>query len=351
MRVNLISLVALAMLSFGPSPAAWAQNTAFGTNALSSNTTGSDNSAFGGSALFSNTAGYSNTATGWDALYFNTTGHFNTATGLAALEGNGGGVGNTATGISALANNGGGNENVATGWNALYFNSGSDNTAIGAFALQQNTTGHYNIGVGVEAGLNLTTGSNNIDIGNLGVAGEASTIRIGTAGTQNATYIAGIFGTTARGGCAVMVESTGRLGCFSSSARYKRDVRDMGNASDRLMKLRPVTFRYTADETGAQQYGLIAEEVEKVYPELVIHGADGEVETVAYQMLPAMLLNEVQNQARKIEEKDAQIATLQRQVVAIQKKNGEIDALAARLDVLEWQAHASEPGRLASASR
>jgi len=332
MRVKLISLGVLAMLNFGALPAAWAQNTAFGSDALSHNTTGADDSAFGASALFSNTSGSGNTAIGWDALFFNATGRFNTATGVAALEGNAAGMGNTATGISALANNGDGNQNTATGWNSLYFNSGSDNTAIGAYALQDNTTGQNNIGVGIEAGLYLTTGSNNIDIGNQGTAGDASTIRIGTAGTQTAAYIAGIFGTTVTGGCAVVVENTGRLGCVSSSARYKSDVRAMGDASERLMKLRPVTFRYKADETGAQQYGLIAEEVEKVYPELVIHGADGQVETVAYQMLPTMLLNEIQNQARQLEQKDAQIA-----------------ALAARLDALEL--HVSEPGRVVPTPR
>src|ERR1035441_9756026 len=198
----------LTMLSFGSSPAAWAQtNTAYGTNALGHNTTGSADSAFGGNALGQNTTGSGNTATGWDALYFN---------------------------------------------------SGNDNTAIGTFALQDNGSGGNNIGIGVEAGLYLTTGSNKIEIGNIGNAGEANTIRIGTEGTQTAAYIAGIFDTTVTGGCTVVVASTGQLGCITSSARYKRDVRDMGDASDKLMKLRPVTFLYKADETGAQQYGLIA---------------------------------------------------------------------------------------------
>jgi hypothetical protein len=357
-RVNLIRLVAFAMLSFGPPPAAWAQNTAFGTNALNNNTTGNGNSAFGTAALISNTTGSANTAIGGYTLYFNGTGYANTATGWAALEDNGAGAGNTATGTGALANNGGGNQNTGAGWNALYFNSGDNNTAIGAFALQDNSSGANNIALGLEAGLYLTTGSNNIDIGNQGVAGDANSIRIGTAGAQTATYLAGIFGVNLTGGCSVVVGSTGQLGCVSSSARYKRDVRDMGDASDKLMKLRPVTFRYKADETGAQQYGLIAEEVEKVYPDLVIHGTDGKVETVAYHMLPAMLLNEVQKQARanqqfarQLEQKDAQIAALQRQVVAIQKRSAEIDTMAVRLEVLERQAQASGPIRLASASR
>lgn len=349
--------VSLTMLTFGSS-AAWAQsNTAYGTNALAGNTTGSADSAFGVSALQRNTTGSNNTATGWDALTFNTTGYNNTATGIAALEDNSGGIGNTATGVSALANNGNGKLNTAAGWNALYFNSGSDNTAIGAFALQNNGSGGGNIALGIEAGLYLTTGSNNIEIGNVGTAGEANTIRIGTESTQAATYIAGIFGATVTGGCSVVVASTGQLGCVTSSARYKSDVRDMGDASDRLMNLRPVTFVYKTDATGAQQYGLIAEEVEKVYPELVVHGADGRVETVAYQMLPAMLLNEVQKQARasrqlasQLQQKDEEIATLQRRVAAMQEKNGEIEALAARLDVLERQAHTAGPDRLVAAS-
>jgi hypothetical protein len=187
-------------------------------------------------------------------------GYNNTATGIAALEGNGAGIGNTATGVGALANNGKGKTNTATGLNALYNNAGNDNTAIGAYALQDNSTGASNIGIGVEAGFYLTTGSNNIEIGNQGAAADADTIRIGTEGTQTATYIAGIFNTTVTGGCTVVAASTGQLGCVTSSARYKRDVRDMGDASDKLMKLRPVTFLYKADETGAQQYGLIAEE-------------------------------------------------------------------------------------------
>lgn len=355
--VSFFLAISLTMLSFGSGSAAWAQNTAYGTDALSHNTTGTDDSAFGFSALFQNTTGSGNTATGWYALYFNTTGYNNTATGIAALEGNGTGIGNTATGVGALANNGKGKTNTAAGWQALYFNSGNDNTAIGAFALQDNGSGSSNIAIGVEAGLYLTTGSNNIEIGNQGNAAEANTIRIGAEGTQTATYIAGIFDTSVTGGCAVMVASTGQLGCVTSSARYKRDVRDMGDSSDKLMKLRPVTFLYKADETGARQYGLIAEEVEKVYPELVIHDADGKVETVAYHMLPAMLLNEVQKQARsnqqlarQLDQKDEQIATLQRQIVAIQGKNAQIEALAARLDVLERQAHASERDRLVAAS-
>jgi hypothetical protein len=316
---KLAFFVALAIFSLGPSPAAWAQsNTAYGTNALISNTTGTDNSAFGVNALQQNMTGYSNTAIGWDALLFNSSGYNNTATGIAALEGNGQGIGNTATGVNALANNGDGRYNVAAGWNALYFNKGDDNTAIGSFALQDNGSGRNNIALGVEAGFYLTTGSNNIEIGNQGTAGEGNTIRIGVEGTQAATYIAGIFNATVTGGCQVVVASTGQLGCVTSSARYKRDVRDMADSSDKLMQLRPVSFLYKADESGARQYGLIAEEVEKVYPELVVHDADGKAETVAYHLLPPMLLNEVQKLARQLDQKDEQIAALERQIVEIE---------------------------------
>src|SRR5208282_1652664 len=243
-----------------------------GTCTPLTNTSSGDNAntAAGYGALFSDTTGGGNTATGSEALYYNTTGNENTATGVSALEDN---------------------------------TTGQDNTATGFAALFSNTTGSNNIGIGNEGGSALTTGSNNIDVGNGGVAGESNTIRIGTQGTQTDTYIAGIFGTPKiKKACEVVVETTGLLGCVKSSARYKRDIRDMGDASDKLMKLRPVTFTYKADSTGTKQYGLIAEEVEKVYPELVIDGADGKPETVAYQVLPAMLLNEVQKQAK---DKDA----------------------------------------------
>jgi len=236
--------------------------------------------------------------------------------------------------------------------------TGTDNTATGVDALSANT-GSTNIGIGTNAGENLTTGDNNIDIGNEGVAAESNTIRIGTQGTQTDTFITGIFGSSKiKKACEVVVETTGLLGCVKSSARYKRDIRDMGDASDKLMKLRPVSFTYKVDSTGIQQYGLIAEEVEKVYPELVIDDADGNAETVAYQVLPAMLLNEAQKQSRQIARKDAQITALQRQMAsqqkqidALKKKDAQIDALAERMNALERQARLARPEHLASAMR
>ena len=290
-------------------------DTAVGENTLTSNTTGTDNTAIGAGAMFFNTMGQDNTATGLSALINNITGNENTATGVFALEENTAGADNTATGVRAMMFSMG-NDNTATGVDALENNtSGGSNTAIGGVALGANTTGGNNIAVGFDAGDNLTTGDNNIDIYDAGVAGESNTIRIGTQGIQTATFIAGIFGgPKIKKGCDVVAGSNGLLGCIKSSARYKRDIHDMGDASDKLMKLRPVTFQYKEDSDGIRQYGLIAEEVEKVYPELVIDDSNGRAETVAYQVLPAMILNEVQKEHRDIERKSARIAALTAQI-------------------------------------
>jgi hypothetical protein len=178
----------------------------------------------------------------------------------------------------------------------LFFNTtGNRNAALGQAALFSNTTGSNNIGLGTNAGLNLTTGSNNIDIGSGGLAAEANTTRIGTQGTQTRAFIAGISG-TAVSGSAVVVNGAGQLGIVVSSARYKHDIQDMGLKSSALLKLRPVTFRYNNDPANTLQYGLVAEEVARVYPELVTRGPDGKVQTVNYLTLTSMLLNELQKQ-------------------------------------------------------
>jgi hypothetical protein len=302
------------------------------------NTTSGDNDnvAIGDTALFDNTTGAGNTATGSFALNSNTTGEGNTATGGGALANNTTGILNTAAGAGALTGNITGSRNTAAGVDALF-----------------NSTGSNNVGIGQAGGSNLTSGNFNIDIGNSGVVGESNTIRIGAAGQQTATFVAGIFNAVKeKKACDVTVDAAGQLGCVRSSARYKRDIRDMGDASDKLMKLRPVTFRYKADSTSTQQYGLIAEEVEKVYPELVIDDANGKAEMVTYQVLPAMLLNEVQKQSRQLAQKDAQIAALQRHLDALQKKYSEIDAMAERINALEQQARkATTPEHLASTMR
>jgi hypothetical protein len=184
----------------------------------------------------------------------------------------------------------------------------------------------------MDAGYKLTTGSNNIDIGNLGVAAEAKTIRIGVQGTQTATYIAGISG-SAMTGDGVVVSNTGKLGIVMSSARYKRDIRDMDESSSSLLKLRPVTFRYKDDPAGTLQYGLVAEEVEKLYPELVTHAVDGQVQSVRYSMLTSMLLNELQKQARQQADQNRKLAAQVAELKAAQEH--ERVAFEQRLATLE----------------
>ena len=202
---------------------------------------------------------------------------------------------------------------------------GGDNTAIGDSALHNNTTGHNNIGIGFNGGFNLT-GSNNIEVGSLGTSADNNTIRIGTQGTQTATYIAGISG-TAMTGADVVVSSTGRLGVLPSSAHYKKDIQPLNN-SQGLWQLRPVTFRYKQDPS-QRQYGLIAEEVAKVYPELVVRGDKGEVESVQYRELIPLMLNEMQHQQAALAELKTQNQILRS---ALAQQNA---VFMARLERLE----------------
>ena len=200
------------------------------------------------------------------------------------------------------------------------------NTAIGANALA-NTTGSGNIGIGLDACINTITGSVNICIGSPGVAGESSTIRIGTIGIQTATFVAGISGVTSPGGVGVFINGNGQLGTATSSRRVKEDIRDIAEESDGLMRLRPVAFRYKPqiDPTGLAQYGLIAEEVADVYPELVVYDREGRPETVRYHLVNALLLNEVQKQHRAAEAREK----------LIDQQQETIDRLEARLERLE----------------
>jgi len=284
-------------------------NTAAGVNALLNNTTGVDNTASGSLALQTSTTGNDDTASGFQALFSNTTGAKNTASGALTLGNNTTGSNNTASGDSALLTNFTGSNNTASGFEALFNNAaGNNNTAVGYNALL-NSTGNHNIALGFNAGVNLTSGNKNVDIGNPGAAAESATIRIGKEGIQTATYVAGISGSLVTGE-AVMVSNTGQLGVVLSSARYKRDIHDMGQSSDNLMKLRPVTFRYKADPAGTLQYGLVAEEVAKLYPELVTRGIDGRVQSVRYTVLTAMLLNELQKQAGENRKLAAAVAEL-----------------------------------------
>jgi hypothetical protein len=305
------------------------ENTASGTSALYYNTTGYSNTASGVRALYQNTEGYYNTAIGFRSLFSNHTGNYNTASGVNALWANSTGGNNTASGFEALYTNNSfentangsyalrsnstGQGNTATGNVALYSNTtGNSNTASGDVALYSNTTGNSNIALGNFAGSNLTVGSNNIDIGNPGVAGESNIIRIGVAGLNGPTYIAGIYGSVAPNGGSVYVNSDGRLGTGPSSRRFKKDIADMDSASEALLGLRPVTFHYKEefDSKRIPQFGLVAEEVAEICPDLVLRDGKGEIYSVRYEAVNAMLLNEFLKEHRKIEEQEATMTQL-----------------------------------------
>src|SRR6266498_3411208 len=318
-------------------------NTATGVYSLFSNTSGFFNSATGAYSLANNTEGNSNTADGYSALYYNTEGDQNTATGYAALYRNTTGNGNTANGYQALNHNATGNVNTANGNFALANNTtGNGNTANGYAALALNSTGGGNIALGTNAGINLTTGSSNIDIGHAGFADESSTIRIGNG--QLACYISGIYGHLASGGTAVYINSDWKLGTTTSSRRFKEEIKPMEGASEVLFALKPVSFRYKKgiDPQGIPQFGLVAEDVEAVNPDLVVRDKEGKVNTVRYDAVNAMLLNEflkehkrveeqnrkLENQSRKIQEQQTTVAELKSTVAQQQK---EMEPLTAQL--------------------
>jgi hypothetical protein len=318
-------------------------NTAVGSQALFSSTSSEANTAVGYKAMFGNTTGSFNTATGQQALAGNNTGLANTAIGSGALFGNTTGGSNTATGVGALVSNTTGNFNTASGVSALQNNTtGNDNTANGVNALYSNTTGSHNIALGFKAGLNLTTGSNNIDIANKGVGGEGSTIRIGTTGTQTNTYVAGISGAIVPTGIAVIVDSGGHLGTTISSARFKEAITPMDKASEAILALQPVAFRYKhdLDPAGIPQFGLVAEEVEKVNPDLVARDEQGKPYTVRYEAVNAMLLNEFLKEHRTVQELKSTAAKHQ---AAIARQQKQIDALTAGLQKVSAEVEMSRP--------
>ncbi len=291
----------------------------------------SNNLAVGPGALASNATGYENTASGSHALFSNTTGNYNAATGFYALSSNAVGTANTADGYLALYSNNTGNYNTASGTTALYNNtSGYSDTAVGYNALSNNSIGDFNIAIGYLAAINVSGGnSDNIHIGSQGSANDSGTIRIGTPGTQSSFFAAGVRGVTTGNNNAipVMIDSNGQLGTISSSRRFKEDIKDMGSASHDLMRLRPVIFRYKtpfADGSKPIQYGLIAEEVAEIYPDLVAHSADGQIETVKYQVLDSMLLNEVQRQQDQIRSLEQRLAKLEAALNADSLKTGSI---------------------------
>src|SRR5205823_12249298 len=277
----------------GDSIKAGSQNTAIGSSALfgTINATASYNTAIGFQSQYSVTTAYGNVATGWQALYSNKVGAHNSATGAEALYTNTADF-NTATGSRALYTNSTGTSNTASGYATLYNNTiGSYNTAVGTAALTYNTSGSNNVAIGRDAGANLTNGSNNIIIGAglLGTSADASITRIGKT-TQKKVFIGGIYTKTVASGVGVIVNSSGQLGTAQSSARYKDDIKPMNEASETILKLEPVTFQYKKelDPDGVPQFGLIAEQVEKVNPDLVARDEDGKVSTVRYEAVNAM---------------------------------------------------------------
>src|SRR5437764_2224658 len=287
-------------------------NTATGAGALQNNTTADSNTANGSGALFSNTEGENNTATGSAALLLNTTGSRNTATGAQALFLNTADD-NTAYGYKALDSNAGGFFNTAVGDEALQTNmGGGGNTAVGYFALH-NSTGGGNIAIGVGAGTNLTAGNNNIYVGNVGApGGESNTTRIGIAKTTQNTFIDGIHGATIdpATALAVGVDASGKLGTTVSSRRFKHDIKPMDKASEAIIALKPVTFRYKSDAKDTPQFGSIAEEGDQVNPDLAVHDKNGEILSVHYDQINAMLLNEFLKEHRKVQEQEATIGRL-----------------------------------------
>jgi uncharacterized coiled-coil protein SlyX len=237
------------------------------------------------------------------------------------------GLYNTANGLSALRSNTAGSSNTAIGVNALYNNTtGDSNTAYGSNALSSNTTGSDNIALGDHAGDNLTTGSDNIDIGNNGVADEGNTIRIGDGALQTRAFIAGIYGKNEGGTpLAVYINGNGQLGTMSSSRRFKKEIKPMDQNSEAILGLQPVTFQYKSDPSGTAQFGLIAEEVAQVDPDLVVRDAQGAIYSVCYEAVNAMLLNEFLKEHRTVQELKSAVV---KQEATIAQQQGEIKALA-----------------------
>ena len=325
------------------------ENTATGAGALLSNTTGSENTANGAFSLFSNTTGSFDTAVGRHALLSNTTGISNTANGDGALLGNTTGAFNTAVGAAALTNNTTGSNNTANGADALAFNTiGANNTGDGTQALQNNTTGTFNTAVGVaaliinttgsnntangaDALVNNTTGNNNTALGTnagTGVTTASNVICIGAGVTgvnvSNTTWIGNVYGTTTVSGITlpVIVSGDGQMGTTSSLRRFKKEIKPMDQTSEAILALKPVTFHYKTDSKDTPQFGLIAEEVAEVNPDLVVRDENGQIYTVRYDAVNAMLLNEFLKEHRKVEQLQKQVDAL---TAGLQKVSAQLE--------------------------
>ena len=294
------------------------------------------NTAVGTEALLKLTTGQDNTALGFRALTDNTQGSLNTAVGSAALKQNRIGARNTATGFHALDQNRFGNNNTANGYWALRGQNGdvgNNNTAVGAFALNT-TTGDNNTALGVFAGINIIAGNNNIDIANRGVSGESATIRIGST-AQTRTFIAGISG-QAVSGSPVYVNSGGQLGVLPSSERFKEQIKPMENASEAILEVEPVSFHYKKDldPNAVSQFGLVAEKLASVSPDLVELDDQGKPYTVRYDAVNAMLLNEFLKEHRRVQDLECALdelsARLKEQGLQVQKMSEQLAAAGLR---------------------
>jgi len=373
-------------------------NTALGFNALLSDTTGNGNTAVGSQALVSNTSGIGNLAIGTQTLFSNTTADSNVAIGGSTMYNNASGNNNTAVGAAALFSNQGGSQNVAIGYSAAFYNeTGVNNTAVGASALFNNisgsnncifgywaflegqtgsnntavgmnallsTFGDNNVAIGYNAGLDVQggdnnifigasaghdvvgSGSNNIEIGTVGNGTDNGQIRIGKKGVQTVVHIAGIAGSTVASGVAVITDNLGHLGTVTSSARFKENIQPMDKASEAILSLKPVTFRYKKDldPEAIPQFGLVAEQVERVNPALVAYDNQGKPYSVRYEAVNAMLLNEFLKAHRKIEEQecraqqqDSTLAELRSQVqtltAALKEQTERIQKVSAQLEL------------------
>src|SRR5581483_3765765 len=326
-------------------------NTAVGSRALLSNTTGGTigningndigpNVAVGAQALESNTLAGANTAVGYQALHSFVAGPVGaeqlgacTAVGFKALGNASGGIGNSAFGYQALLNNTDGDSNIAIGPSALFGNTigrwnvaaggsalisnvtGESNTAIGQQVMQSNISGSSNTAVGAQALVYNANGSHNIAVGDgagVNVMTADRVICIGAVGadTSNSCYIGQIFNATCIGGSGVFIDANNKLGTITSSRRFKDEIKPMEQASETLFALKPVTFHYKKeiDPTGISQFGLVAEEVEKVNPDLVVRDKEGKAYSVRYDQVNAMLLNEFLKEHKKVQRLEVAVA-------------------------------------------
>ena len=321
---------AVGFQAMAQNTAGWG-NTALGYHSLLGEVNNVDDTALGDGAM-SGCAESEDTAVGAVALYNSSGAGGNTAIGYRALSFGSGGF-NTASGTAALYESNG-SYNTATGYGAGFILTGNNNTADGYEALYSDVSGNDNIAIGYRAGGNIN-GANNIEIGNTGLATDNNTIRIGTQGTQTTTCIAGIYGETGLSGATlpVVVDAAGHLGTSGSSEQFKQNIQSMADASDVLLALRPVTFQYKPqlDPQGTPQFGLVAEEVEKINPALVAHDARGKIFTVRYDAINAMLLNEFLKEHRQVQDQSAEIQDLRQTVAAGQAKLAALQAMVEQL--------------------